>query len=166
MRNFRLEDGSIPTLSEISSFIRFFPLAAFGLDVGVGYNTYKSIFSSIRAGLTLGTPADNFFMTASWYKSQNPWYGAQFYDRHQVSGYTAVKFPRLQLEALGEVDFNITAGTLLYSGLAVVYHMQCLDLKLNARLFNFREKPEFQFRFTVGLGNIGKSGDVLGGRDF
>jgi len=165
MRNFRLEDGSIPTLSEISSFIRFFPVAAFGLDVGVGYNTYKSVFSSIRAGLTLGTPADNFFMTASWYKSQNAWYGAQFYDRHQVSAYSAVKFPRLQLEALGEVDFNITAGKLLYSGLAVVYHIQCLDLKLNARLFNFREKPEFQFRFTVGLGNIGKSNDFLGGRD-
>jgi LPS-assembly protein len=166
MRNFRLEDGSIPTLSEISSFIRFFPLARLGLDVGIGYNTYKSVFSSIRAGLTLGSPADNFYMTASWYKSQNAWYGAQFYDRHQVSAYLAIKFPRLQLEALGELEYNISAGQLLYSGVAVVYHVQCLDLKLNARLFNFREKPEFQFRFTVGLGNIGKSGDVLGGRDF
>jgi LPS-assembly protein len=166
MRNFRLEDGSIPKFSEISSYIRFFPVAKFGLDVGVGYNTYKSVFSSIRAGLTLGTPADNFFMSASWYKSQNAWYGAQFYDRHQVSAYSAIKFPRLQLEALGELEYNITAGQILYSGLAAVYHIQCLDLKLNARLFNFREKPELQIRFTVGLGNIGKSGDFLGGRDF
>jgi hypothetical protein len=38
-----------------------------------------------------------------------------------------------------------------------------VDFKLDVRAYFFREEPEVQFRFSVGLGNISSSSDFLGG---
>ena len=52
---------------------------------------------------------------------------------------------------------------MMYSAASLVYHYQCLDFKADVRIFFFRDKPEFQFKFSLGLGNIGKTTDFLGG---
>ena len=49
---------------------------------------------------------------------------------------------------------------------SAVYHYQCLDFKFEFKVFYFRAKPETQFKFSLGLGNIGKTTDFLGGMEF
>jgi len=158
-----LPDGTIPQFSEISSFLRFFPVAKASLDISTGYNTYKKLLSSVRAAASYGSPADNLHVSLSWFKSVNP-YRPSYYDRQQISLSGGARIPRLQLEALGEIDYNIAERKILYTAVSAVWHYQCLDINLNVRAFFYRELPDIQFRLSFGLGNIGQTSDFLGGR--
>jgi len=159
-------NGVIPKFSEISSYIRLYPAPGYSFDFAASYNTYFTSFSSIRLGTNLGTPADDFFININWYKSINPYEKNYIFNRHQISSYAGWKLPSLSLELEGEIDFNITEGKMLYSAAGITYHYQCLDLKADVALFFFREKPEFRFNISFGLGNIGKTTDFLGGARF
>ena len=106
------------------------------------------------------------FLRVNWYKSLNPYRENALLSRHQINFYWGFKIPAISLEVLAEIDFNIVEKELLYSALSLVYHYQCLDFKADVRIFYFREQPEFQFRFSFGLGNIGKTTDFLGGLGF
>jgi len=158
-------DGVIPRFTEVYSYVRFFPKDKLNFNFAVSYNTYKEMIASLRLGAGLGSPADDAFLNVHWFKSANPWYEIEFLDRHQVGFSGGLKLPRLNFEALAEVDFNIGESKILYAGGSFVYHYQCLDFKGEIRVFNFRDKPELQYRFGLGLGNIGKSTDFLGGLD-
>jgi LPS-assembly protein len=116
--------------------------------------------------LSLGNLTDSGFLRINWYKSRNPYVGETRYARHQIGIYGGIKIPRLALEAQADLDFNIIEKQMLYSAFILVYHYQCLDFKGELKIFYFRDKPEAQFRFSFGLGNIGKSTDVLGGLGF
>jgi hypothetical protein len=167
-----LVDGKIPKFSEISSYMRFYPAAKYSLDFAAGFNPYYKTFSSVRLGANMGSPTDSLFLAVSWFKSVNAWYkGTPMYelglwDRHQISCFAGAKIPKLSLEAQTEFDFNIVERKMLYSAFAFVYHYQCLDFRADLRIFYFREKPETQFRLSIGLGNIGKTVDFLGGMGF
>jgi hypothetical protein len=158
--------GEIPRYSDVSSYMRFYPGQKYSLDLSSGYNTYNKTFSFLRLGASLNSPSDPFFLSVSWFKSMNPWYKNVLWDRQQIGVVGQVKIPRLQLEALGEFEFNILERKMLYSGVSLVYHYQCLDFKADVRIFYYREKRETQFRFSFGLGNIGKTTDFLGGLGF
>lgn len=158
-------DGVPPRFSEISSYLRFFPQDKLRFDFAIGYNTYRSTIPSMRFGATLGAPADPVFLNVNWFKSTNPWVPEDWYNRHQVGFSGGLKVPRLNFEVLAEVDFNIGERKFLYGGGSFVYHYQCLDFKGEIRIFNFRDTPEIQYRLGLGLGNIGKSTDFLGGLD-
>lgn len=157
--------GEIPRYGEIVTYVRFFPKDKLSFDFSTSYNTYKSMVSSLRLSATIGAPTDPLFLSINWYKSANPWYETAWYDRHQIGFAGGVKIPKLNIEALAEMDWNIGERKLLYAGGSFVYHYQCLDFKGDFRVFNFRSKPEIQYRLTLGLGNIGKSTDFLGGLD-
>ena len=159
-------DGKIPEFSDISSYLRFYPVAKYSLDFSAGFNPYHKAFSSLRLGAKLGSPTDSAFLHISWFKSMNPWYKEPIFDRHQISFFTGAKIPKLQIETLAELDFNIVERKMLYSAFSFVYHYQCLDFGADLRIFYFREKPETQFRISIGLGNIGKTTDFLGGMQF
>ena len=58
------------------------------------------------------------------------------------------------------------AKQLVYSGLNLVYHYQCIDIRAEVKVFYFREKPEAQFNISIGLGNIGKSVGFFSGLGF
>lgn len=158
--------GRIPTASDISTSLRFFPTEGFSLDVGSAYNTYHNLWSSIRMGARLGKPTDDFFINVSWIKAQNPWQDFLYANRHQINVYGGIKIPALNLEAQGEYDYNISKAQLLYAGLDVTYHYQCLDFKGNIRVFNFRSTPDVEYSFSFGLGNITHTADFLGGLGF
>ncbi len=162
---YRLEDGTIPAFSDLSSYIRFFPVADASLDFSVSYNTYQKTLSSVRASAGLGSPADNFFFSLSWYKSMNPYRSEEYlFNREQVGVTGGIKIPRWDIEALGEFEYNLEEKKILYTGVSAVWHYQCVDFKLDVRAFFFREKPEVQVRFSLGLGNISSTSDFLGGR--
>jgi len=167
-----LVDGKVPKFSEINSYLRFYPSGKYSIDFTANYNPYHKTLSSVRLGAQLGTDADPMFLHVSWFKSVNGWLQpgqdllASLYSRHQVNFYGGVKIPRWSLEALGEVDFNIAERKMLYSAATISYHYQCLDLRAEIRVYYFRARPETQFRISFGLGNIGKTTDILGGTGF
>lgn len=165
-------NGEVPKFSDISGYLRFYPSTKYTFDFSVGLNPYFWSFSSLRASISLGSQADPFFFRINWYKSINPYIKNVLYDRHQIGFYSGLKIPRLNLEAIAEIDFNIEEWELLYSAFAVVFNYQCIDIRADMRVFYFRDiyysnqKPEMQFRITIGLGNIGKTTDFLGGMGF
>jgi len=163
---FRTPKGEVPRFSDISSYLRFYPLRRASFDFSTSYNTYWQKIDSLRLQANLNSPADPFFLSLNWFKSLNPWYRDVLWDRHQVGVVAKLRWPRLPLEALGDISFNLVERRLLYAGLSGIYHYQCLDFKLDFRLFQFREKPEIQFKFSVGLGNIGKTTDFLAGLEW
>ncbi len=161
-----LVDDEIPRFTDISSYLRFYPKQKYSIDVSAGFNPYYKTLSSIRMGANFGVPEDPVFLRVNWYKSINPYYKNILYDRHQISCFSGANIPRLSMEAVAEVDFNIKEKKLLYSAFSLIYHYQCLDFTADVRVFYFREKPETYFRISIGLGNIGKTTDFLGGLGF
>lgn len=165
-------DGEVPKFSDIYGYLRFNPLTKYNFDFSVGLNPYFWSFSSLRASISLGSQADPLFFRINWYKSINPYIKNVLYDRHQIGFYSGLKIPSLNVEAIAEIDFNIEEMELLYSAFALVFNYQCIDIRADMRVFYFREvyysnqKPEMQFRITIGLGNIGKTTDFLGGMGF
>jgi lipopolysaccharide assembly outer membrane protein LptD (OstA) len=156
-------NGAIPRFSELASYVRFYPGEKYSFDFSASYNTYFKTFSSIRLGANLGVPSDDLFLNISWYKSTNPYYKNIYYDRHQISLAGGAKIAPLNLDARAEIDYNVSDKQMMYSAASLVYHYQCLDFKADVRIFFFRDKPEFQIKFSLGLGNIGKTTDFLGG---
>ena len=159
-------DGEIPQFSDVSGYMRFYPARKYSLDVSAAFNPYHKTFSSLRLGANLGSYEDNAFLMVNWYKSINPYSENRLSDRHQINFFGGLKIPRFSLEALAEMDFNIHEGKMLYSGLSVVYHYQCLDFTFEVKMFYFRDTPDVQFLFSFDLGNIGKTANFLGGMGF
>jgi lipopolysaccharide assembly outer membrane protein LptD (OstA) len=155
--------GTIPRYSDVSSYVRFYPAQKYSLDISSGYNPYYKTFSYLRLGASLNSFSDPYFLSVSWFKSLSPWYKTVLFDRQQISVVGRMKIPRLQLEALGEFDFNIFERKMLYSGVSLVYHYQCFDFKVDMRTFYYRVPAETQFSVSIGLGNIGKTMDFWGG---
>lgn len=165
LQNYKV-NGETPAFGDISGFLRYLPGSRYSIDFSAGFNVYENTFSRLRLGLNYGSPADNLFFRINWYKSTDPFREEVAFARHQINVYTGIKIPRLSLETLLELDYNIQEKELLYTAFTFVYTYQCLDFTGGIRVFYFRDKPEAQFNFTVGLGNIGKSPDVLGGMGF
>jgi len=159
-------DGKIPEFTDISGYLRFYPVGKYSLDVSAAFDPYHNTFSSLQLGANLGSPEDSLFLRVNWYKSINPYYEDEWWNRHQISFFGGLKIPELSLEAQAEVNYNIQEREMLHSALALVYNYQCLDFRVELKVFYFREKPETQFLFSFGLGNIGKSIDFLGGMGF
>jgi hypothetical protein len=159
-------EGEIPNRSEIGSYLRFYPAQKYSFDVSAAYNTYSKTISYLRLGASLNSPADPLFLQVNWFRSVNPWFKDILGDRQQVGAVGRLNMPRLNFEALAEFDYNIEEKRMLYSGLSLIYHYQCLDFKVDVRVFYYRERPETQVRFSFGLGNIGKTTDFLGGLGF
>jgi LPS-assembly protein len=158
--------GRVPTASDISASLRFFPVQAFSLDVSSSYNTYHNLFSSIRLGGRIGNPADDFYLNVSWLKGQNPWNDFVYLNRHQINIFGGLKIPALDFEAQGEFDYNISKNEILFAGLDAIYHYQCVDFKANLRIYNFRAQRDVEYSFSIGLGGITHSADFLGGLGF
>jgi len=159
-------DGEIPSFSDVGAYVRFYPSTRYSVDFSAAFNPYHYSFSRLRLGANLGTPQDPLFLRVNWFKSVNPYREGAFLGRHQISLYGGAKIPSLSLEAQAEIDFNIIEKEMLYSAFVLVYHYQCIDFTGELKIFYFRDKPETQFRFSFGLGNIGKSTDFLGGLGF
>jgi hypothetical protein len=159
-------EGGVPRRSDISSYIRFYPARKYSLDASTGYNTYFRTFSFLRLGANINSYTDPFFLSLNWFRSMNPWYKSVLGDRQQIGVVSRVEIPRLKLEAHVEFDYNILERKMLYSGISLVYHYQCLDFKTDIRVYYYRQTPEFQYRVSLGLGNIGKTTDFMGGLGF
>ncbi len=163
-------NGKVPRFSEVQGRLRFYPAAKYSLDMSAEYNPYYSSMTSLRISANAGSRADGRFVSLSWFKSAKSWYrdeiSALFGNRHQVGVTAGFKVPKLPLDVLADVDYNVKERKLLYLASKAVYHYQCLDFEFEMSVFYFRAKPETQFKFSLGLGNIGKTTDFLGGLGF
>ena len=159
LRDYRV-NGRAPRFSEISSYLRFFPAARFSLDFAAGYNPYHKTFSSLRLGASLGSPAENFFLTVNWFKSISVWLDEPWWDRHQINVAGTLKVPGLSLQAQAEANFNLLQRELQHLAFQVLYDYQCLVIKAGFMYFQYRSEIVPILRVTVG--DIGNSGDFLG----
>jgi LPS-assembly protein len=155
-------EGAPPARSDLTSYVRFYPGRNFSLDTSTGYNTYFHTFSYLRLAANINSLTDPFFLSVNWFRSMNPWRLSAIRNRQQIGFVNRVEIDRLHLEALLEFDYNILERKMLYSGVSLVYHYQCLDFKADVRVFYYRETPEVQYRVSIGLGNIGKTTDFMG----
>lgn len=159
-------NGGPPQFSDLNGYFRFYPSARYSLDFSASYNPYYKTFSALRLGANMGNIADPLFLKVNWYKSVSPYVEFSRMRRHQIGFFGGAKIPKLSLEAQFDLDFNIIERQMLYAGVALVYHYQCVDFKGELKIFYFRDKPETQFRFSFELGNIGRTSDSLGGFGF
>ncbi len=165
-------DGRIPRSSEVNGRVRIDPGRGYNIDFGLAYNPYQKAVSMIRLSAGLGNYASGTFLSVSWFKSLNAWVEnvppelRDLYNRHQVAAWGLVRIPALNLDLFGDFDFNIQEGRLLYTAGRAVYHYQCLDFTAEVRVFYFRDRPEAQFKFSLGLGTITPSSDFLSGLGF
>ena len=155
-------EGETPRFSDINGYMRFYPSHKYSLDISTSYNPYQKVFPSLHMAVNLGTWGDPVVCSVNWFKGTNPYYKDEIYDRHQISFMGGVTLRKLNLEAFTMLDYNIKEREMLFSLFSLVYHYQCLDFKVDLKIFYFREKPETQFRVSFGLGNIGKTTKILG----
>jgi lipopolysaccharide assembly outer membrane protein LptD (OstA) len=165
-----LVNGKVPRFSEIGGTLRFYPAANYSLDMGAEYNPYYRNLTSLRVSASAGSLASGRFVSLSWFKSGKSWYrdviSQLLLGRHQISVTAGFKVPKMPIDVWADMDYNAKERKFLYLGGNAVYHYQCLDFEFEVKVFYFRTKPETQFKFSLGLGNIGKTTDFLGGMGF
>jgi lipopolysaccharide assembly outer membrane protein LptD (OstA) len=163
-------NGKVPRFSELRGSLRFYPAAKYSLDMSAEYNPYYSNLTSLRISANAGSQAEGRFVSLSWFKSTNAWYRDEFSkafgNRQQVGVTAGFKVPKMPIDVWADIDYNAKERKLLYLGGNAIYHYQCLDFEFEMKVFYFRSKPETQFKFSLGLGNIGKTTDFLGGFGF
>ena len=167
-----LVDGEPPRFSEITGTVRFYPQAKFSFDASAGYNPYYRNLASLRLSATAGAKAEGDFLTVTWFSSRNPWITGvdpaliALYNRDQIGGVAGLRLPALDLDLQLEADYNVRERKLLYTGAQVIYHYQCVDFLVDVRAYYFRDAPDAQVRFSLGLGSIGKTLGFLEGLGF
>jgi len=152
-------------LAPLNGFLRFYLQTRFSLDLSADYNTYENNFFSFRLSANYGAPSDNFFLGLNWSKSYQILAADSFFRSHQVGLQSGFRLPG-RLDFKGQIEYDIQLKKVIYTGLSCTYHYQCLDFSFDLRIFNYRLRPETQFRFSVGLGNISRSSAFLGGMAF
>jgi len=143
-------EGKVPRLSDVSSYLRYFPAAKFSLDFSAGFNPYHRSFSSLRLGASLGSPRDNVFLSLNWFKSISVWQDEPWWDRHQANLSGRFKFPRLGLEAQTDVNFNLLRRELQHMTFQLLYDYQCLVIRAGFMYFQYRSEIVPIIRVTLG----------------
>ena len=162
-------NGKPPRFSEINGTLRYYPSERLSLDAALAFNPYYHNLSTLRLTATTGSRADGRFLSLNWYRSLNAWIAGvdpslrSLYNRHQVGASGSWRLRGLPLELAGDIDYNLQTKKLLYTAGQAVYHYQCLDFLFEVRAFYYRFPPETQFKLSVGLGNIGRAAELLGG---
>ncbi|MCP2604838.1 LPS-assembly protein LptD [Candidatus Aminicenantes bacterium AH-873-B07] len=166
MRYFKI-NGETPHFSDIYSSLRIRATAKYSLDFNLSYNYYYRKLSGMSLIANLGVPEDNLFIRLSWFQRKILYVSEyHFANYNQIRVYTGFKIPKIGIESSFEVDHDFIQKKTLYAAFSVIYHYQCIDFKGEVKIFNFREKPDIQFRFSIGFGNIGRVADFLGGIGF
>ena len=163
-------NGRIPRFSVAEGRLRIYPAAQYNLDVAAEFNPYYKHLTSLRLSANAGSRVKGQYVSLSWFKSYKSWFrdlvSEVFSNRHQIGVSAGLKIPKLPIDLLAECDYNIKQRKLLFLASSAVYHYQCLDFEFEVKVLYFRLKPETQVKFSVGLGNIGKTTDFLGGFGF
>lgn len=151
--------------SPLNAYLRYYPAGRFSLDLSADFNPYEKNFLSSRLSANLGRPEDRFFFGLNWARNYQLLGPDIFFRSHQAGFQTGWRWPE-KLDLKAQLEFDLQNRKILYTALAGLYHYQCLDFSFDLRLFYYRSRPEVQFRFSLGLGNISRTSDLLGGLGF
>lgn len=151
--------------SPVNAYLRYYPGSRFSLDISADFNPYEKNFLSSRLTASLGQPEDSFFFRLNWTRNYQPLTPDSIFRSHQAGLQAGWRWPE-RLDLKTQVEFDLQNRKILYTALAGIYHYQCLDFSFDLRVFYYRSQPEVQFRFSVGLGNISHSSDLLGALGF
>lgn len=148
-------------LSPVNIYLRYYPKGRFNLDISADFNTYEKNFLSFNLNSSYGAPEDNIYISLNWSKSYMMFGSNSFFYSNQIGLKTHFRWPE-KFELSGEIQRDLQRKKQIYTGIAATYHYQCLDFSFDLRIYYYRAKPETQFRFSIGLGNISKSTSLLG----
>lgn len=151
--------------SPLNAFLRYYPAGGFSLDVSADFNPYEKNFLSSRLSANFGKPDDKFFFSLNWSKNYQVLGPDSFFRNHQAGCQAGWRWPE-KLDLKAQLEFDLQNRKILYAALAGTYHYQCLDFGFDLRVFYYRSQPEAQFRFSLGLGNISRTSDLLGALGF
>lgn len=151
--------------SPVNAYLRYYPAGKFSLDLSADFNPYEKNFLSSRLSLNLGRPDDNVFFSLNWSKNYQVLGPDSFFRSHQAGLQAGWRWPE-KLDLKTQLELDLQNRKFLYAALAGVYHYQCLDFSFDLRVFNYRSQPEVQVRFSLGLGNISRTADLLGALGF
>lgn len=151
--------------SPVNAYLRYYPGTRFSLDISADFNPYEKNFLSSRLTASLGQPEAPFFFRLNWTRNYQPLTPDSIFRSHQAGLQAGWRWPE-RLDLKTQVEFDLQNRKILYTALAGIYHYQCLDFSFDLRVFYYRSQPEVQFRFSVGLGNISRSSDLLGALSF
>ncbi len=147
--------------SPLNAYLRFYPETNLSLDLAADFNPYERNFLSSRVSLAFSQPENRFFFNLNWSRNYQVLSPESFFRSHQLGFQAGCRWPE-KLELKSQVELDLQNRKLLYTALVGVLHYQCLDFSLDLRIFYFRTRPEAQLRFSVGLGNISRTTDLLG----
>ena len=147
--------------SPINFLFRFYPAGKFKLDFSADYNTYEKNFYSIRLSPIYGQPEDNLFFSLNWSKSYYLLGPDNVFWSNQAGFQAGFRWPE-KLDLKIEMQRDLERKKQIFTGVSAVYHYQCLDFVLDLRMYYYRTKPDTQFKFSLRLGNISQSTDLLG----
>ena len=151
--------------SPVNAYLRYYPSGKFNLDISADFNPYEQNFLSSRISANFGRSEDNLFLSLNWSKNYQIISPESFFRSHQLGLQAGWRWPE-KLDLKTQAEFDLENKKILYTALAGTYHYQCLDFSFDLRVFYFRTRPEVQFRFSIGLGNISQSSDLLGALGF
>ncbi|MCR4395231.1 MAG: putative LPS assembly protein LptD [Candidatus Saccharicenans sp.] len=151
--------------SPVNAYLRYYPGGRFSLDISADFNPYEKNFLSSRLTANLGQPDDSFFFRLNWSRNYQVLSPDSIFRSHQAGLQAGWRWPE-RLDLKTQVEFDLQNRKVLYTALAGIYHYQCLDFSFDLRVFYYRSQPEAQFRFSIGLGNISRSSELLGALGF
>lgn len=151
--------------SPINFLVRFYPQGNFKLDLSADYNTYEKNILSIRLSPTYGNPDDNYFFSLNWSKSYYMMGPDNIFWSNQAGLQAGFRW-RDNLDIKIQMQRDLKRKKQIYNGLFAIYHYQCIDFVLDLRMYYYRSKPDAQFKFSIRLGNINQSTDILGSFGF
>jgi len=149
----------------VNFLVRFYPLGNFKLDVSADYNTYEKNIMSIRLSPVYGQPEDNYYFSLNWSKSYYMMGPDSIFWNNQAGLQAGFCWPE-KLDLKIQMQRDLKRKKQIYNGLSAIYHYQCLDFVLDLRMYYYRSKPDTQFKFSIRLGNISQSTDLLGAFGF
>lgn len=151
--------------SPISSRIRLRPTPAFSIDVN---HEYDVNFDQLRTqGYALRAGAERFGLQATWSRSRrlsvDPEKRVLQRDTIRGAGRFVLLKDRLVLEGSGDYDF--LRSQLLQTHGKAQWTVQCCGFSVEYIQYNFNQRVERQWRFSVQLAGVGDIGNFLGNDD-
>jgi LPS-assembly protein len=154
--------GGVPDHnSPILSRVRLRPVPAFSTTFDLEYDVnYKQLR---RLGLSTVFNAPGVMLQAGWTQAQRL---AVLQANRQVTVNTLRGSGRLDLwgglQAQGSVDYDYVLGNLLHSSVKLHWGLQCLGLAVEMIQYEYNQRQERQFRFSLELAHIGSMGSFSG----
>jgi len=155
------EAGGLSNLSPLQSRLKLQPTPRLRTSFDLEYDLQQSLVRSLSLGANLSGERGD--MQVSWSRSAE-----QTRNNRRIPPRSSVR-GSLRLEVLPErlsldvqADYDFVSNTMVHSTGRLRYDVQCCGFLAEVIRYDFNERVEQQFRFSIELANIGSFGNFNG----